>query len=357
MKNPVPPLANTEENRKELEKITPEIWDELTDSKKLGRIALHESLKNSNLLKIEYDKEKIIKNYNRERNSKFRKRNKESLNQDCSKKIDKLIQEKCELQEEKISLEDERDLLREEKNKLEKDKEILDKNYNTINRRYNRALKAIEDQKFYPEEISRLNTLINSCNEEKEKYKENLKVLKEKLKALEMEILKADEFRASAEIKFQKTDDEISKLNHELTEVKISDEKKDKTIVNIQCELSDVKISNEKKDKTIVYIQEELYDTKTSMKETQGKLFNVENSVTELNRKNEILSNEVFKLKTDKDRLEVSFRNVMSAHSSILYRKNTIEQGIGEIIMKLQSIDQEEIILLKQELINLVFGQ
>ena len=204
MKNPVPALANTEENREELEKITPEIWDKLTDNMKLGRIALHESLKKSNLLKIKYDKDKIIKTYNKEKNLKSKKRAEESISEEYKKKIDNLKVEKSKLEEERNSLQ-------EENNKLRENNEILEKNYNIINTRYNRALKKIEDQE----------SLLVSCNESKEKHKENSKILKEKIDIQEMEISKSREFETSVKSDVQIIKNEINRLNNEMSQFKI----------------------------------------------------------------------------------------------------------------------------------------
>lgn len=77
LKNPLRPLDDTPKNRKRLESLSQNQWDDLSNAQKLSRIALCKKIGDFSLIKFEYDLEQIIKNYNIDKNAS-RDRNKQN---------------------------------------------------------------------------------------------------------------------------------------------------------------------------------------------------------------------------------------------------------------------------------------
>lgn len=70
LKNPVRPLCDSSKNKTELSKLSQKEWEDLSDAKKLSRIALCEELKDFTLLNVKYDRDEIISRYNGRKNRK-----------------------------------------------------------------------------------------------------------------------------------------------------------------------------------------------------------------------------------------------------------------------------------------------
>lgn len=168
LKNPVRPIADSTANKKKLRILTEKEWEGFSDAMKLSRIALCEELKDFSLINIKYDRDEIIKRYNRRKN-----KSQDLIEEEHTKTINKYDEKIITLQENiKSQEENYKNLYAEAKEIKAENKKLVKEN------------KSLEDQ------CTEQNNTIENLRANLEKSKNKIRELKDKIEHLESQSTK-----------------------------------------------------------------------------------------------------------------------------------------------------------------------
>lgn len=153
LKNPVHPLLDTPKNRKEISNLSQKQWNKLSNTQKLSRIALCEQLGDFSLIKIEYNRDNLIKEYIIEKNDTD-----EKLKQNLGEIIKKLEEDLKTRQTEYDELKNDMELIKLTKKSIKTELEVVkckNKQLESLNKKL--TLTKIQQEK----EIEKLNDAIS----------------------------------------------------------------------------------------------------------------------------------------------------------------------------------------------------